>query len=103
MHEQEVAREIVKNPELTVLILSNVATVALVLLRELFSLFKNETKENTQAMKAATIAITQLTVEMERVKEDLRVIPTLQQQLAEANVEIEHLKDVAARLVRRQK
>jgi len=93
MHEQEVARELVKNPELTFLILSNVATVALVLLRELFSMFKNETKENTIAMRAATIAITKLTAEMEQVKEDLQAIPGLQQKLSEAHVEIASLKE----------
>lgn len=84
--------------EITKLIIANGLAIGFVLIREIWSMFKDDTKENTKAIKELTTTatnlskdITKLQLQMEYVHRDLSLIPELKRDVDAAHIQLRKL------------
>lgn len=65
------------DPSIRALIITNIAALAIFMLKEVYGLFKDSTKENTRAIRDLTNSLVKLQTQMDNVADDLKAIPEL--------------------------
>lgn len=78
--------------QIKAIIVTNSIAIALILVRELFSVFKDTTRNNTKAVESLNKSIVELQVQMEYVHKDLKALPELREKILEMHDKVQSIQ-----------